>query len=79
MKCEDYNLEKMVEMAQNHYGKQCRGVLGCSCDRHLTLDETDDAISFDRVKNSLGHRWDNLRVLCFDCNRRSKDRDEKHM
>jgi hypothetical protein len=56
-----------------------RGVLGCSCDCRLTLDETDDAISFDRIKNILGHRWSNLRVICVDCNRRSKQQDEKHM
>jgi hypothetical protein len=76
---EEYSAEKMIEMAEQHYGKQCRGVLGCSCDRRLTLDETDDAISFDRIKNILGHRWSNLRVICVDCNRRSKQQDEKHM
>jgi hypothetical protein len=43
---EDYSVEKMIEMAEQHYGKQCRGVLGCSCDRRLTLDETDDALLF---------------------------------
>ena len=44
----------------------------------LSLDSGNDALSFDRMVNTQGHGLNNLRCICFECNRRSKDLDEHY-
>ena len=75
---EAYSVDGMVAMAKASVGKRCCGVLGDTCDNIMTLDKnSDEAASFDRIDNSIGHRLDNLRCICFSCNRRAKQHDEK--
>jgi len=75
---ESYNLAGMVRLAEESVGTRCIGVLGHECDNILSLDSGNDALSFDRMVNTQGHGINNLRCICFECNRRSKDLDEHY-
>jgi len=75
---ESYNLAGMVRLAEESVGTRCIGVLGRECDNILSLDSGNDALSFDRMVNRQGHGLNNLRCICFECNRRSKDLDEHY-
>ena len=75
---ESYNLAGMVRLAEESVGTRCIGVLGHECDNILSLDSGNDALSFDRMVNTQGHGLNNLRCICFECNRRSKDLDEHY-
>ena len=75
---ESYNLAGMVLLAEESLGTRCIGVLGHECDNILSLDSGNDALSFDRMVNTQGHGLNNLRCICFECNRRSKDLDEHY-
>ena len=73
---ERYDLAEMVKMAQYCVGRRCCGVLGAECDNSMSLETGSDALSFDRKVNSRGHGIENLRCICYECNRRSKQHDE---
>jgi len=76
---EEYPITKMVQMAKRSFGRGCCGVLSTSCDHNLSIDpNSDDCMSFDRLRNDRGHGWRNLRIICKSCNVRSKHHEEKY-
>ena len=75
---EEYDLKTMKEMLRINYGQQCRGLMDRTCDNMLSMEaNSPDSMSFDRINNSMGHRIDNLRIVCLSCNRMAKDLDDK--